>query len=225
MSLTIYEDLEQGSPEWLLARCGILTASNVGSLLTPTLKIASSETSRAIQRLLTAERITGHVEEVFVSADMERGMFDEPLARDLYSTTYAPVTELGFMVREIDGYKIGYSPDGLVGDGGLIEIKSRKQKIHLKTILDDSVPAENMAQIQAGLLVSGREWCDYLSYCGGMPMYRIRVLPDPAWQEAIIGALVAFETQSAIWVDEYLTRTEGLPSTERIDHFGVELKL
>ncbi|WP_333810760.1 lambda exonuclease family protein [Timonella senegalensis] len=225
MSLTVYEDLEQGSPEWLLARCGILTASNVGSLLTPTLKIASSETSRAIQRLLTAERITGHVEEVFVSADMERGMFDEPLARDLYSTTYAPVTELGFMVREIDGYKLGYSPDGLVGEDGLIEIKSRKQKIHLKTILDDSVPTENMAQIQAGLLVSGREWCDYLSYCGGMPMYRIRVLPDPAWQEAIIGALAAFETQSAIWVDEYLTRTEGLPSTERIDHFGVELKL
>jgi hypothetical protein len=225
MSLTIYEDLEQGSPEWLLARCGILTASNVGSLLTPTLKIASSETSRAIQRLLTAERITGHVEEVFVSADMERGMFDEPLARDLYSTTYAPVTELGFLVREIDGYKLGYSPDGLVGEDGLIEIKSRKQKIHLKTILDDSVPTENMAQIQAGLLVSGREWCDYLSYCGGMPMYRIRVLPDPAWQEAIIGALAAFETQSAIWVDEYLTRTEGLPSTERIDHFGVELKL
>lgn len=225
MSLTIYEDLEQGSPEWLLARCGILTASNVGSLLTPTLKIASSETSRAIQRLLTAERITGHVEEVFVSADMERGMFDEPLARDLYSTTYAPVTELGFMVREINGYKLGYSPDGLVGEDGLIEIKSRKQKIHLKTILDDSVPTENMAQIQAGLLVSGRGWCDYLSYCGGMPMYRIRVLPDPAWQEAIIGALVAFETQSAIWVDEYLTRTEGLPSTERIDHFGVELKL
>jgi hypothetical protein len=84
------------------------------------------------------------------------------------------------MVRDDWGFSLGYSPDGLVGDDGLIEVKCRRQKKHLQTILADEVPPENMAQLQCGLLVSGREWIDYVSYCGGMPMYVKRVYPDTA---------------------------------------------
>ena len=217
--LTVFNDLEQGTDEWLAARCGIITASVVGQLITPkTIKPATNDYSRALTMTLAAERITGHVEPIHPNADMERGTLDEPYARDLYSDHYAPAVEVGFMVRDF-GYKIGYSPDGLVGDDGLIEIKSRRQKKHLATILADEVPLENMAQIQCGLLVSGREWLDYVSYSGGMPLYVKRVLPDLRWLSAIHEAVEAFEESAAQMVKNYGINTAGRPATKRINHY------
>lgn len=216
MSLHVYADLEQGSEEWLAARRGIVTASVVGQLVTArTIKPATNDHSRALTALLVAERITGWSDPVYVSDDMMRGTLDEPIARDLYAQHYAPVAECGFMVREEDGWRLGYSPDGLVGDDGLIEIKSRRAKAHLSTILADEVPASAMAQIQAGLLVSGRQWCDYVSFCGGMPMYVKRVHPDPRWHDAIVEAVEVFEATAAQMVATYAERTAGLPATER----------
>jgi hypothetical protein len=164
---------------------------------------------------LVAERITGWCEETYVSHDMLRGTLDEPVARGKYAEHYAPVAEVGFMVRDDWGYRIGYSPDGLVGDDGLIEVKSRRPKHQLATVIAGEVPTENMAQIQAGLLVSGRQWCDYISFAGGMPMWRKRVEPDPRWHEAIVAAVAAFEQTAAEMVATYEQRTAGLPATER----------
>lgn len=218
---TIHPDVEQGSDEWLQLRCGILTASNVDALITrKTLSVADNETARALIAHLTAERITGYVEPTFTSADMERGTLDEPYARDLYTEHYDAAIEVGFMTREFDGHLLGYSPDGLVGDDGLIEIKSRRQKKHLQTVLADEVPAENMAQIQTGLLVSGRAWCDYISFCGGMPLYVKRVHPDEKWQTAIVAALHRYEQCAAGWSATFTTRTAGAPIPERVDHFA-----
>ena len=218
MTLNIYESLEQGSDEWLAARCGILTASQIGKLITPTLKVASNDTSRGLTASLVAERVTGLVDDVYVTADMERGTLDEPYARGIYAANFAPVDQVGFMVREIDGKPLGFSPDGLVADDGLIEIKSRKQKVQLATIINDAVPAENMAQIQTGLLVSGRDWCDYVSYCGGMPLYVTRVYPLLAWAEVIVAALADFETNAAQMIATYNTATKTMPATVRVDH-------
>lgn len=219
-SLHIYQDLLQGTDEWLQARCGILTASVIGQLITPkTVKPASNDYSRALTTHLVAERITSHVEPVYISSDMERGNLDEPYARDIYSEHYATAHEVGFMVREYGWGRIGYSPDGLVGDDGLIEIKSRRQKKHLATILADEVPLENMAQIQTGLLVSGRSWLDYISYCGGMPLYTKRVSPDPKWQTAILEAAREFENTAAVMIGNYRLATAGKPATKRIDHY------
>jgi hypothetical protein len=220
MTLTTYEDLEQGSPEWLAARCGIVTASVVGQLITPkTVKPAANDYSRALTAALVAERITGHVEPIHETHDMLRGTLSEPFARDIYAEHYAPVTEVGFMVRDFGGYRIGYSPDGLVGETGLIEIKSPRQKKHLSTILANDVPLEYMAQCQTGLLVSGREWIDFVSYNGGMPLWHKRVTPDPKWQQAITDAVEAFEENAATMLDTYTTATANLPATERIDLF------
>ncbi len=268
MSVKTYPELEQGSPEWLEARAGIVTASVVGQLITakrppaigfecpecgveaeepcvslsrkggvpiktmhPTrkapddapdvLEVATTETAEKLTAHLAAERITGRVEETFTSRDMERGQLDEPYARDAYVEHYAPVTELGFMVREEDdwGFKIGCSPDGLVAEDGAIEIKSRLQKIQLLTILSGEVPTENMAQCQTVLLVSGRDWLDYVSYRGGMPLYPIRVEPDPRWQEAIVAAVRVCEENIAKMIAVYEAAVEGLPQTEYIDHF------
>lgn len=177
---------------------------------------ASSPESRALTALLAAERITGWTEETPISAAMWRGIDDEPRAVEKYSERHAPVTLAGFMVRDDWGFQIGYSPDGLVGDDGLIEVKSRAPKKHLQTILADAVPAENMAQIQCGLLVSGREWCDYISYCGGMPMWVKCVKPDPMWQDAIVAAVMEFEKAVALMTATYTKAVEGLHTTERI---------
>jgi hypothetical protein len=102
----------------------------------------------------------------------------------------------------------------------LIEIKSRAQKKHLQTILADEVPLENLAQIQCGLLVSGREWCDYVSFCSGMPLYVKRVLPDERWHEAIIEAVAFFEDNAADMIKTYTAAIDGRPMTERIEHFA-----
>lgn len=219
MSLKTYPDLEQGSDEWLEARRGILTASVIGQLITPTLKVANNDTTRGLLATLVAERITGWIEPVYVSDDMFRGRMDEPLARELYRENYAPVREYGFMTREIGGTTVGYSPDGVIGGDGLIEIKSRKPKKHLQTILSGEVPAENMAQLQCGLLISGRQWIDYVSYCGGMPMWVKRVESDLAWFEVIFEAASTFEANAALMVAEYAARTAGLPPTTRIEYF------
>ena len=220
VTLTEYPDLIQGSDEWLAARRGIVTASTVGQLVTPkTIKPAHNETSRTLTTLLVAERITGWTDPVWVSDDMMRGNMDEPIARDLYSKHYAPVTETGFMVREEDGWRLGYSPDGLVGDDGLIEIKSRRSKAQLATILADEVPSDNMAQLQAGLLVTGRKWIDYVSFCSGMPLYVKRVTADERWAEAIVDAVINFEWAAGSMVTSYAERTADMPATERIEHF------
>lgn len=220
MTLTVYEELEQGTHEWLQARCGLLTASVIGQLITPkTVKVADNDTSRGLVAALAAERITQHMEDTHQSWAMLRGTLDEPFAREAYAKHQGvQVDEVGFMVRDYGDYSIGYSPDGLVGDDGLIEIKSRDQKIQLQTIIRDEVPASNMAQLQAGLLVKGAEWIDYVSYCGGMPLYIKRVYPDPKWQDAIHEAAARFEQAATNIITAYTEAVEGAPLTERIDH-------
>ena len=228
MSLQQFPDLLQGSDSWLDARRGIITASVIDQLITPkTIKPAANDHSRGLTALLVSERITGWTEPIYASFDMERGDFDEPIARDLYSEHFAPnpVTESGFMVRDDWGFSIGYSPDGLVGENGLIEIKSRAPKKHLATILSDEVPLENMAQIQCGLLVSGRTWCDYVSFCGGMPLFIIRVIPDLEWHNAILAAVTTFEASATEMIEKYNKAVDGLPATERINRDYEEIRL
>jgi hypothetical protein len=130
------------------------------------------------------------------------------------------------MLNDFNGHKLGFSPDGLVGNTGLLEIKSRKPRVQLATILADRVPRENMAQLQTGLLVSGRRWIDYLSYSGGLPLYVKRVYRDDAWQTVIRDALDMFETNAARMIERYKNTVGDAPIAPRIDHFqGIELKL
>lgn len=216
-NLTVFPDIAQGTEEWHDQRRGLVTASVVGKLLTPTLNTADNDTSRAIVAGLVAERITGWTEETGMTADMWRGVEHEPIARDVYSGHYAEVVEVGFMRLDGDGWTLGYSPDGLVGDDGAIEVKCPRAKGHLNTILADKVPAYYMAQLQAGLLVSGRAWIDYVSFCGGMPLFVKRVTPDPDWQAAIVAACIAFEESAGRMVDTYTAATANLPATKRVD--------
>ena len=226
MSLEIFTELEQGSPEWLAARCGLLTASTIGRLITPKLQLADNETSRGLIETLVAERLTGHIDPIYPNADMQRGTMDEPYARDLYREQYAPVTEIGFAIRTISGHRLGASPDGLVGKVGGLEIKSRSPKIQLKTILSNEIPTANLAQIHACMFVLSRTWWDYCSYAGGWPLHPIRVYRDPLWDAVITEALDSFESVAARMITTYRIATDGKPVAPLIDHYAeIELKL
>lgn len=198
-----HAELIQGSEEWLAARRGLLTASEMKCIITPTLKVADNDKTRTHLWELLAQRVTGYVEPQYISDDMLRGMDDEIIARDLYAKNYAPVEEIGFITNDRWGFTIGYSPDGLVGDDGLIEAKSRRQKFQVETLAVGEVPADFMIQLQTGLLVSERQWIDFISYSGGLPMFVKRVEADPVVQDAILAAASAFEAKLADKYQDY----------------------
>jgi hypothetical protein len=216
MTLIVHPELEQRSEEWYAVRRGLVTASAVGQLLTATLKVANNDSARGLTALLVTERITGWTEPTFISADMLRGILHEPVARGYYAEHFAPVDEVGFMVREFDGFSLGCSPDGLVGESGMLEVKCPRAKTHVRTILADEVPAQYMPQVQAALLVSGREWLDFVSFSSGLPLYVKRVYPDAAWAESITEAVRHFERNAADMVNRYRAAIVGRPTTERI---------
>lgn len=274
-----FPDLEQRTPEWYAVRCGIITASAIGKLITARtltaieyrcpacdappqgacmsktrigqenktlhaertalataercnspviLEPADTDEARSAVLIATAERVGGFVDKTFQSIDMMRGVDEEPLAVDAYAEHKGvTVVPCGFMTRRWSSDRpsarampgdctLGYSPDGLVGDDGLIEIKSRRGKKQVETVLAGAVPAENMAQIMAGLFVSGRAWCDYVSYSAGLHLYVVRVYPDERWFDAIRAAVESFERDVTRTVDAYLAAVDGLPLTERI---------
>lgn len=216
-----YPDLIQGSDEWHAVRCGLLTASEIKFVLTPTLKAANNDKSRSHDYELLAQRITGYVEPHYISDDMLRGQTDEIEARLLYDRHYARVAEMGFITNDRWGFTLGYSPDALVGADGLIECKSRRQKFQVETIIDGEMPADYMMQVQTGMLVSERKWCDFVSYSGGLPMITIRVYPDSAIQDAILSAAGAFEMRLAKKLADYKQangeRGRLIPTERRIE--------
>lgn len=219
MSVTIHRDLVQGSAEWMAARCGLLTASEMKRIITPTLKPASNDAERAHLWELLAQRITRYVEPAYVSDDMLRGQEDEIEARALYAQHYAPVETVGFIVRDFGWGKIGYSPDGLVGDDGLIECKSRRQRFQVETICQGEMPADYRIQVQTGLLVTGRRWCHFISYSGGLPMCPVLVEADREVQDAILDAAEQFEARLTLRWEQYrqaLAENRLVPTERRI---------
>lgn len=213
-----HNDLIQGSDEWLAQRCGLITASEMKLILTPTLKVADNDKTRAHVYELLFQRLTKFVEPQYVSDAMLRGQEDEIYARIAYEEHFSPVTQVGFVTNDQWGFTIGYSPDGLVGNDGLIECKSRRGKYQVQTIAEDEVPEEYVLQLQTGLLVTGRKWIDFISYSGGLPMFVKRVEPDPLIQGAIVAAATGFEAKIAAKEREYRATLATMPKvieTER----------
>ena len=215
-----HRELYQGTDEWFEARRGLLTASEMHLILTPALKVADNDKSRSHLHELLAQRITGYVEPSYISDDMLRGQDDEIEARAIYSKHFAEVEQVGFVTNDAWGFTLGYSPDGLVGDDGQIEIKSRRQKFQVATIIDDKIPDEHTIQVQTGLLVTGRAWCDFVSYSGGLPMAVVRAFPDEKIQSAIIEAATAFEARLAEKLAAYRDAVKNprfIPTERRVE--------
>lgn len=187
MALEIFYDLEQGTPEWYEARSGIITASSFHKILAK----GEGKIRTKYMHQLAAERIRGESCDGFTNNFTERGHEFEEEAKNLYSSeTGNQVVSCGFIK---DTY--GYSPDGLIGDDGAIEVKTRLGDLQIALLLDGRVPSEHIAQIQGGLFVSGRKWVDFISYCPGLPKFIKRVERDEQYINNLKFELVRFEAE------------------------------
>ena len=214
--------VEQGTDEWLQLRKGLITSTVIKSLITPTFKIAENDKTRKAIYKLAAERITDHLEDGFLSYDMERGNFEEPLARDLYSKE---VKQVGFITNVFNGVKVGFSPDGLVGQHGIIEIKSAKQSIQIERIATNQIPVEHLPQIYFGMLVSEMDWCDFISYSNGMEMQVIRVYSDTDIRAILIEAIVLAEKKILETIELYKNNSKNFKKAPRVEIITNEINL
>lgn len=223
MTVRIFPEMEQGSDEWHAARCGMLTASEMKLIVTPaTMKACDNEKSRAHLWELLAQRITRYVEPHYIGDEMLRGYEDEIEVCRLYSERFELVHAAGFITNDRWGFTLGYSPDGLVGAHGQIEAKSRRQKFHVQAVVENvakqTVPAEFLVQVQSGLAVSERQWCDFIVFTGGLPMIPIRAYPDPVVHDAIINIAGGFEKKLSEQWQSYkntIAQADRLIPTER----------
>jgi len=222
VGIKIYQELEQGSDAWFSARCSILTASEMKHIITPKkLEYSVGEKEKTHLYELAAQRINQYVEPHYVGDDMLRGVEDEVEAKILYAKHCADITDVGFITNDRWGFKLGYSPDGLIGDHGCIECKSRRQKYQFQSILNDEMPEEFLIQVQTGMLVSERSWCDFITYSAGMPMMIKRIFPDKKVQDAIVGAAVIFHEKLDAMIEKYQNNLKSgmiLIPTERKIH-------
>lgn len=179
MTMQIIKDLEQGTPEWHALRTGIVTMSEIQTLLVDGKGIAGFGAGAiTYMNTLIGERITGESADAFEgNRHTERGHELEPKARELYLAQTDLQCE---QVAIILNHGCGYSPDSLVGADGLNEIKTKLPKIQVEVILGGEVPKEHVAQCQGGLWLSDREWIDFISYCPGMPLFIKRMNRDEA---------------------------------------------
>lgn len=162
------DEIVQGSAEWLAIRCGKVTASRIADVIAKT-KTGYGASRANYMAELIAERLTGAPAEKFISGPMAWGTEKEPEARALYEfLTDAEVTQVGFVPHPTISDS-GASPDGLVGDAGLVEIKCPNTATHIDTLLGQSIPAKYETQMQWQMACTGRQWCDFVSYDPRMP--------------------------------------------------------
>ena len=176
--------IAQGTPEWFAQRLGNVTASRMSDVLAKG-KSGEAVTRQKYRMQLVAERITGLVAESFTSAAMEWGTEQEKFARIRYEA------DTGYFVDEAEFYThptikwLGASPDGLLNDtGGLLEIKCPNTQTHLGYMLDKKAPAAYINQMQTQMWVTGRAWCDFVSYDPRVPerlqLFIVRLNRDDA---------------------------------------------
>lgn len=159
--MQIIKDIPQGSEEWTQLRLGVATASNFNKIITATGKESATLEKYALQ--LATESTLFSAEPNFKNEIMARGNELEAEARQVYQEeTFNIVEEITMFKSDCGNF--GYSPDGLVANDGLIEIKCPLATTHFQYILDDKVPSDYWQQLQGGLWVSGRNWIDFVSY-------------------------------------------------------------
>lgn len=167
-------DMPQGSPEWFAARLAIPTASNFGDVLAK----GKGLTRQAYLHKLAGEAITGEMAEGYSNAHMERGKEMEAQARATYEfVSDVECQSVGF----IRNGRKGCSPDALIGDAGMLEIKTKLPHLMVATLVRGGMPPEHKAQCQGQLWVSEREWVDFVAFWPGFPLFVHREFRDEAY--------------------------------------------
>ena len=190
----------QGTDDWFAARLGKATASKVADIVARTKSgYAASRANYMAQ--LVAERLTGMVAESYTNAAMQWGTQQEPAARSAYEFYVgADVTEVGFVQNPTISMS-GASPDGFVGDDGLVEIKCPNTATHIDTLLGKSIDGKYITQMQWQMACTGRQWCDFASYDPRMPetmsLFVTRIERDNGRIEELEHEVRAFLTETA----------------------------
>ena len=181
---------EQGSSEWHKVRLGKITASRFDNVL------CKGQSRQAYLIELAAERLSGIPQESYTNAAMEWGSEQEPFARELYESLNGDtlIGQVGFI--KYDDY-IGCSPDGLIGLDGTLEIKCPNTSTHITYILKDKLPSKYIPQIQGGLWITERQWCDFVSFDPRIKrkIHIIRVERDDKYIKVLEAAVEQFKTE------------------------------
>lgn len=218
--------MEQRSDEWFAARLGKVTASRIADVCART-KTGWGASRKNYMAELVAERLTGERVEGFTNAAMQWGTDMEPDARTAYEFyTNATVKQIGFAPHPSIA-DTGASPDGLVGEDGLVEIKCPNTATHLETLLGASMPEKYFLQVQWQLACTGRQWCDFASYDPRLPesmrLFIDRVKRDDAAIATVEKEVTAFLTELRDTVDRLRAKYEPA-NTEVPDHL-VKLRM
>lgn len=192
---------EQGSDSWFESRRGIPTASEFSTVLAKGRGGGDSVTRRKYLLTLAGQILTGEVVQAWSgNENTERGHAMEDEARRLYAFHRDTDPQLvGFMRRG----RAGASPDGVVGDDGLVEIKSKLPWLQLEVLEQNRLPPEHVAQVHGQLWVSGRNWCDFVSYCPRLPLFVIRIYRDDAYIAKLAQAVEEFNGELDQIVSKY----------------------
>lgn len=162
-------NFEQGTSEWFAVRLGKVTASRTSDVTAKTKSGYSASKANYMAQLLV-ERLTGAPQESYTNAAMLWGTEQEPRAREMYQfITDNNVQDVGFVAHPTIEMA-GCSPDGLIGDDGLLEIKSPNTSTHIDTLLGESINSKYISQIQFQMACTGRKWCDFVSFDPRLPV-------------------------------------------------------
>jgi putative phage-type endonuclease len=207
----------QGSVEWMTARMGNLTGSRIYDACAKGKNGKYYATREALMTEKLIERLTGQWAEHYVSPAMEWGTMHEDQARAIYETnTGQLVTECAYFPHPTIAHS-GASPDGLVGEDGIIEIKCPTTKTHIETLLADAIPEYHFYQMAWEIDSSGRMWADFVSYDprlpGNLSYFCKRYVPEPAFLETLRGEVNLF-------LDE-LAELEAKVRAYRSDNAGI----
>lgn len=192
--------IEQGSQEWLALRAGKVTASKAADVMSA----ITTAGYRNYLADLVVERLTGNKTESFTNAAMQWGVDQEPLARAEYEVKTGNFVDQVAFVEHPTIANFGCSPDGLVGDDGLIEIKCPNTATHIDYVMQDKVPTKYIPQIQCQLAVTGRKWCDFVSFDprlpDGLQILIVRLERDDEYIEKLEARVIKFldEVNSAV---------------------------
>lgn len=172
--------MEQGSREWLLARCGKITGSRFKAVMDLSKRGGlPNKPRRDLVQTLRMELATGEPEYVAPNEYMAHGTAMEPMARAAYEFLQECECVVPAFIQHPSVSYIGYSPDGLIGADGLVEIKSPAlEPRHMRTVDSRQCPDDYIAQVQGGMWVTGRQWCDFVSYFPSISVEIVRVERD-----------------------------------------------
>jgi hypothetical protein len=196
-----YYDIEQNSEPWLKLKRGVLTASNICKILTP----AKLEISRSTGYLyeFCRQRVDDMPYGDFSTRHTDRGHIEESLALQIYEAKFGGLKRCGFVENTKHGFKIGCSPDALVGDDGGVQVKSFTPNVQFGNIVEDKIEGCHMLQIQMELFVTERQWWDVVYQSSGTHQIVTRVYPDEAKQARIKEACADFYSRVEIAMQEY----------------------